>query len=102
MCCAFLTLVFLGPRFFGAIWWLAQPARWQAAFSDIIGGGSLWWLWPVLGLIFLPWTTIMFVLVAPLGIVGWDWLWLGLALFGDIAWYTGGVGRKRIPSYQGY
>ena len=29
-----------------------QPARWQSAFSDIIGGGNLWWLWPVLGLIF--------------------------------------------------
>ena len=27
----------------------------------------------------------MFVLVAPGGIVGWDWLWLGIALFGDIA-----------------
>ena len=56
----------------------------------------------MLGLIFLPWTTIMFVLVAPAGIVGWDWLWLGLAVFADIAWYTGGAGRKRIPNYQGY
>jgi len=102
MCCGFLALVLLGPRFFGAMWWLVQPARWQAAFSDIIGGGGLWWIWPMLGVIFVPWTTIMFVLVAPLGITGWDWLWLGLALFADIAWYAGGAGRKRIPNYQGY
>ncbi len=101
MCCGFLMLVFLGPRFFGAMWWLVQPARWQSAFSDIIGGSGLWWIWPVLGLIFLPWTTIMFVLVAPLGITGWDWLWLGLAVFADVAWYAGGAGRKRIPQYQG-
>lgn len=41
MCCAFLTLVFLGPRFFGAMWWLFQPARWQIAFTEILGG-NLW------------------------------------------------------------
>jgi hypothetical protein len=102
MCCGFLALVLLGPRFFGAMWWLFQPARWQAAFTDVIGGGSLWWIWPVVGLIFLPWTTIMFILVAPLGIVGWDWLWLGLAVAADIASYAGGAGRKQIPNYQGY
>ncbi len=42
MCCGFLILALLGPRFFGAMWWLVQPARWQLAFTDIIGGSSLW------------------------------------------------------------
>lgn len=102
MCCGVLILGLLGPRIFGAIWWLVQPGRWLTAFTDIIGGSSLWWIWPVLGLIFLPWTTIMFVLLAPAGIIGWDWLWLGLAVFIDVASYAGGVGRKRIPNYQGY
>jgi hypothetical protein len=101
MCCAFLSLVLLGPRVFGAFWWLFQPVRWQAAFNDLFGGG-LWWLWAVLGIVFIPWTTIMFVLVAPGGIVGWDWLWLGIMLAADIFSYAGGAGRKRIPSYQGY
>ena len=101
MCCAFLALVLLGPRFFGAMWWLFQPAQWQLAFNGVFGS-SLWWLWAVLGIVFIPWTTIMFVIVAPGGIVGWDWLWLGLMLFVDIASYGGGVGRKRIPNYQGY
>ena len=68
MCCGFLALVLLGPRFFGGLWWLFQPLRWQEAFNNLFGGG-LWWLWPMLGLVFLPWTTIMFVLVAPLGFV---------------------------------
>jgi hypothetical protein len=83
MCCLFTILLFLGPRVAGAIWWLAQPARWQLAFNNS-------WLWPVLGLIFLPWLTLMFVLVAPGGIVGFDWVWLGLALVGDIGAYGGG------------
>lgn len=101
MCCAFLTLVLLGPRFFGAIWWLVQPVRWQAAFDNLFGG-NFWWLWAALGVIFIPWTTIMFVIVAPGGVVGWDWLWLGLGLAADVAFYAGGVGRKQIPNYQGY
>jgi len=94
MCCLFTTLVLLGPRVAGAIWWLVQPARWQAAFN-----GS--WLWPLLGLIFVPWLTLMFVIVAPLGIVGFDWVWLGLALVADIASYSGGGygNRNRIPGY---
>jgi hypothetical protein len=92
-------MVFLGPRIAGALWWLFQPLRWQSAFAEWT---SLWWIWPVLGLIFLPWTTIMYVIVAPGGVIGWDWLWLGLMLFSDIASYAGGAGRKRIPAYEGY
>ena len=98
MCCAFMTLLLLGPRFFGALWWLFQPLRWEAAF----GAGNLWWIWPVLGLVFLPWTTIMFIILAPFGLVGWDWLWLGLMVVADIASYAGGYGRQRIPGYTGY
>ena len=91
MCCLFTTLVLLGPRVAGAIWWLVQPVRWQTAFN-----GS--WLWPVLGLVFVPWLTLMYVLVAPGGIVGFDWVWLGLALVGDIGSYSGGGygNRKRL------
>jgi hypothetical protein len=32
----------------------------------------------------------MYVLVAPGGVIGWDWLWLGLAVLGDIGAYAGG------------
>lgn len=99
MCCFFLSLLILGPRFVNIIWWIFQPARWNLAFA---GWPILWWLWPVLGIIFLPWTTLMFVIVSPGGVVGWDWLWVGIMLFADIASYSSGVGRKRIPGYEGY
>ncbi len=99
MCCWFLALVLAGPRIVGALWWLVRPLIWQAAFA---AWPIVWWIWPLAGLIFLPWTTLMYILVAPGGIVGWDWLWIGLALIGDIGSYTGGFGRKRVPGYSGY
>ncbi len=88
MCCPFAILLLLGPRVGGLIWWLTQPLRWQAAFN-----GS--WLWPVLGLLFLPWTTLIYVLVAPGGIGGLDWLWLGIAVIGDLSSYGGGAYGNR-------
>ena len=32
----------------------------------------------------------MYVLVAPGGVIGLDWLWLGLAVAADLAMYGGG------------
>jgi hypothetical protein len=90
MCCFFTILVFLGPRFAGIIWWIYQPLRWVG-----VAGAFDTWLWPLLGLVFLPWTTLMFVSVSPLGITGLDWLWLGLAIFIDIAGYSGGAYGNR-------
>jgi hypothetical protein len=91
----FVVLVFLGPRVAGVLWWLVQPTRWSAAFS-----GNL--IWPILGLIFVPWMTLMYILVAPGGITGFDWVWLGLALVGDIAGYTGGFkNRGSVPMMGG-
>lgn len=91
MCCFFTLLVFLGPRIAGIFWWIIQPVRWHEAFGSFIGGSSLWWIWPVLGLIFLPFTTIMYVLVAPGGVTGiWEWGFLILAVVLDIGAYTGG------------
>ncbi len=53
------------------------------------------------GLLFLPWTTLMYVLVSPGGVVGIDWLWIGLAVVADIASYSGSAygNRDRIPGY---
>ena len=92
MCCFFTLLLFLGPRIAGVFWWIFQPARWNLVFGSII--------WPILGLIFLPWATLMYVIVAPGGVVGiWEWGFLILAIVADIASYTGGgYGNKQyIP-----
>ena len=57
-------------------------------------------IWPILGLIFLPWSTLMYVAVAPGGINGLlEWGFLILAIIIDIGAYTGGGfgNRDRIP-----
>jgi len=91
MCCFFATLLFLGPRAAILIWWLVQPLRWTTAFSS--------WIVGFLGFIFLPWTTLMYVLVFPGGIIGFDWIWLGLGLLADISSYAGGAWRRKDMPY---
>jgi hypothetical protein len=93
MCCFFTTLVVLGPRAAILIWYLVNPARWTLTFPQT-------WVWPLLGSLFLPWLTLMYVIVAPGGIVGFDWVWLGLALAADIFSYGGGgYGNRRRLGY---
>ncbi len=91
MCCFYTVLIFLGPRFANIIWWIANPARWELAFSSV--------LWPILGILFAPWTTLMYMLVFPGGVTGFDWIWIGLAVLGDVGMYAGGGygNRDRVP-----
>ena len=94
MCCFFTTLLFFGPRLAFLIYWLVPVGRVKIflAFNT--------WIWPLLGLIFLPWTILMYVIVFPVG--GFDWIWLGLAFAADIAGYVGGArNRNRVPGYSG-
>lgn len=93
MCCFFTALLFFGPRLGFLVYWLLPGGAFKvnAAFNT--------WIWPLLGLIFLPWATLMYVIIFP--ILGLDWLWLGLALAADIASYVGGVrNRNQIPSHN--
>ena len=83
MCCFITALFFLGPRAAILIWWLIDSARWAAAFT-----GSF--IWPLLGFLLAPWTTLMYVLVFPGGVTGFDWIWLGLGILADIGSYAGG------------
>jgi hypothetical protein len=82
-CCLFATVLAGAPRLAFLFWWLFQPVRINATFSSIF--------WPILGVLFVPFTTLMYVIVFPGGIVGLDWLWLGLALAVDISTYGGGA-----------
>jgi len=95
MCCFFTILLVFGPRLADIIWWLLRPAYWQSQF---VTWPIIWWLWPVLGILFLPWLTLMYMIVAPGGIVGFDWLWLAIALVADIASYGSGYRqRSSVP-----
>jgi len=93
MCCLAALLAVLGPRVGILVWWIADQARWNLAFDTFI--------WPLLGFIFLPWTTIMYVLVFPGGIEGFDWVWLGMGVLLDIFATAGGgyTNRDRMRGY---
>ena len=82
MCCFFTALVFFGPRLAILVWWLINPLYINSAFDTFI--------LPLLGFIFLPWTLLMYLIVFPGGVVGFDWLIVGLGLLADIASYGGG------------
>ena len=82
MCCMLTTLLLAGPRLAIIVWWLFATTRFNQAFSAII--------WPILGIIFAPWTTLMYLIVFPGGVVGFDWFWLGLGILFDLGWYAGG------------
>jgi len=94
MCCFFTALVFFGPRLGYLVYWLIAPLRVETAFKAF----NLSWLVGLAGLIFAPWTALMYVLIFPLN--GWDWLWLGFGIMADVASYVGGYhNRKAVPYY---
>jgi len=69
---------------------LLQPVRWQLTFDSFI--------WPLLGFLFMPWTTLMYAAISLNGLQGFDWLWIGLAVVADLGMYAGGGygNRERI------
>jgi len=96
MCCFFTALLFFGPRLGFLVYWLLAPIRVNAALSNF----NFPWLVGLLGLIFLPWTMLMYTIVFPLN--GFDWIWIGLAVGADIVSYTGSYhNRKQVPGYTG-
>jgi hypothetical protein len=47
-------------------------------------------IWPLLGIIFLPFTTLMYILVYnPIGISFWGWVWIIIGFVFDIYGYAG-------------
>ncbi len=71
--CLLAILAAMAPRVVLAFMWIVGD-RVSAAFDTFIV--------PLLGLIFLPYTTIMYVLVwnPRTGISGWDWVWIALGV----------------------
>ena len=100
MCCLVTVLLLLGPRLAILAWWFMDSARFNLAFNTPAWPLHLpvpFWVWPVLGAILVPWTTLAYLVVFPGGIAGLDWLWLGLGLLIDLGSHGGGYrNRDRI------
>ena len=91
MCCLFLAVGLLGPRLgFLGVWLFSNPNRVTLAFQ----GG---WLLPLLGVLFLPWTALFYVLAyAPVvGVSTIGWLFVGLGFVADLATYSSRSAQKK-------
>lgn len=96
MACLFALLLVSAPRLAFLFMWVFTPLV-DRAFNTFVG--------PLLGLAFLPFTSIMYVaLYTPgIGVVGWAWLWIVLAFFVDLSSYAGSAvsNRRQIQGYPG-
>ena len=93
MGCLFALFAGVFPRFALFIVWVARPKMVDAAFDT--------WIWPLLGFIFLPFTTLIYVILWRAGgLDGSDWFWLCLAAVLDIAhWGASFTQRRQVPGY---
>ena len=98
MCCLLTVLMFLGPRAALGLWWLLDMNFFSRVYDTFI--------WPFLGFLFLPFTTLVWTLILAVdpvtGVTGWNWIWIILAVIVDVASYSGGAygNRNRIPGYS--
>ena len=77
------------PRFVLAVWWL-----FGSKVDDAFGS----WVWPLLGLVFLPWTTLAIVIACqPGGLSGnWDALLVVIGVALDVVTYMHRFAAKAV------
>jgi hypothetical protein len=86
VCCFLAVIFFLGPRVALVLEWIFGQ-RIQHAFAH--------WYVPLLGLIFLPWTTLMYTIVWSVGGVhGANWIAVALGVVLDIVTYASRASQK--------
>ena len=95
MCCLALTAGFLGPRIALFLWWV---------FGDKVDLAFDTWVWPLLGLIFLPWTTLAYVLMWSVvgGVEGAEWLVVALGFVADVMTYSSRAATSRYQASRAY
>jgi hypothetical protein len=78
------------PRFALFLTWILRPGRVDAAFDSFI--------WPLLGIVFFPFATLMYVILHTpgVGLSGAEWFWVGLCALFDLAHV--GVGYRSRTS----
>lgn len=81
------------PRIAFLFLWLARPVLVSDAFGNSF-------LLPLLGVVFLPFTALVYVLFyhPGIGVVGWGWLWVGLAFLIDLSHWFGSYTQRRYAT----
>jgi hypothetical protein len=86
--CLIAATAAVAPRVFLVLAWLVSD-RWVRVW-----GGEF--LVPLLGILFLPYTTIMYYLVwTPNGIEGFAWMWIVLGLVLDVTHWAHVIANRK-------
>jgi hypothetical protein len=93
MGCLFALIAVLSPRLAVVLMWIFTP--WvDRAFGTV--------LWPILGVVFLPLTMLIYVILwntGGRGVTGWEWILVTLGVVADLASYSGGAYGRRRGAY---
>ncbi len=96
--CLLAFSIAVAPRVVLILAWIFSD-RWQVVWQNE-------WVMPLLGIIFLPFTTVMYMLAwQPAGpgganIEGWDWMWIILGLILDVSKWMGLWGNRNEATQQ--
>ena len=92
--CLMALGIAVAPRVILVLAWMFSD-RWVAVWQTEF-------LLPLLGIIFLPYTTIMYILAwTPLGIEGWEWLWIALGVILDVLNWGQAISNRRTATEYG-
>ncbi len=93
-CCLGALLLAGAPRIALALWWFLDPVRiidsfhgWTRTLGSVTAPV---WIWPLVGLLLLPWTTVAYVFVSPGGLSTLEWVVMVIALLFDLGAHGGG------------
>src|SRR5215218_1323434 len=92
MGCLFALLAGILPRLALFIYWIARPPKVDADFNRL--------LLPLLGIIFVPFATLIYALLYTpgIGLTGWEWFWVVVAgVFDIVHWAAGASQRNQLP-----
>jgi hypothetical protein len=89
MGCLFAMFAGFFPRLALFIVWIMRPNMVDAAFGS--------WIVPLLGIVFLPFATLMYVILYTpgVGLGGWEWFWVVIAGLLDLGHWGAGAARRR-------
>ena len=93
MGCLLVLVALFSPRLAVGLMWIFTP--WvDRAFGPVV--------WPILGIIFLPLTTLLYVILwntGGRGVTGWEWIFVILAFFGDVVAHSASVAARRRGAF---
>ena len=84
-------MFFIGPRFAFVLVWIFGN-RVEAAYSS--------WIWPLLGVLFIPWTSLAYIIVwGPIhGVSGAGWILVAIGICLDIFTYSARSAQNRYQA----